>query len=176
MGKDNDKKTDLKTEKVPVKATQSSSLLPASPFDDMQREMDRLFDNFLGRAWLRPSHLTWPHWGEFKMPELHGPKVDIIERDDEIVIQAEIPGIDKKDIDISVTSDTITIKGQTEQEKKEETGNYHRREISRESFTRTLNLPSTVDSEKAKASFKDGILKITLPKAAITQRRSLNIE
>lgn len=175
MAKDN-KKTDVKPAETASKTVQPVSVQPLSPFDEMQRDMERMFDAFFPRGWMRPMHLGWPSWGELKLPELKSPKIDILERDDVVIVHAEVPGIDKNDIEISVTDDTITIKGQSQQESKEDTDNYHRREISRGSFCRTLPLPSTVDNENAKASFKDGMLEITLPKLAKTKRKTVSID
>lgn len=147
-----------------------------SPFEEMQREMDRVFESFFPRNWLRPMHMGWPSLANFSPIEMRMPKVDIIERDEVILVRAEVPGVEKKDINVSVTEDSITISGQSESETKEEKGNYHRSEISRGSFSRTLALPSTVNSEKAKASFKDGILEVSVPKTTKTKRHTINIE
>lgn len=91
------------------------------------------------------------------------PKVDIIDRDDEIFVRAELPGIDKKDIDISMTDYTLTIKGETKKQEKEEKGDYYRCETSQGSYMHTLSLPAEVNSDKAKTKFKDGVLELTLP-------------
>lgn len=103
------------------------------------------------------------------------PKVDIIENDNEVKIQAALPGVKKEDLDVTLTNQTVTIKSSTKREEKHESGEYYRREISRGEFQRTLSLPAQVDSDKAKASFKDGILEIVLPKLEKTQRKSIEI-
>jgi HSP20 family protein len=103
------------------------------------------------------------------------PSVDLIDRDNEVVVKAELPGVDKKDLDISVTSNTVTIKGRTSHEEKEEKGDYYRCEISRGEYARTLALPADVDETKAKASFKDGILELTLPKKEKAKKRKIEI-
>ena len=104
------------------------------------------------------------------------PKVDVVERDKEIIINAELPGVDKKDLDISVTNNSVTIKGTTSHEDKEEKGDYYRCEISQGSYSRTLSLPAEVDEEKAKAKFKNGILKLTLPKLKKSKRHNVKVE
>ena len=104
------------------------------------------------------------------------PKVDVIDRDNEVVVKAELPGVDKKDLDISVTRNSVTIKGSTSHEEKEEKGNVYRREISRGSYSRTLSLPAEVKEEQAKAKFKDGILELTMPKVEKSKRRSIKVE
>lgn len=144
-----------------------------SPFD----EMDRLFEGHFPSGWMRPFHWPRPSWGELSAPfEGKMPKVDVIERDNEIVVKAELPGVDKKDLDISVTKNTVTIQGSTSHEEKEEKGDVYRCEISRGSYSRTLTLPAEVNEEKAKAKFKDGILELTLPKVEKAKRRTIKVE
>ena len=161
-------------EKESKQDIQKAQPAPAmSPFE----EMDRFFESHFPSAWTRPFHWPRPSWGELSAPfEGKMPKVDVIERDSEIVIKAELPGVDKKDLDISVTKNTVTIKGSTSHEKKEEKGELYRCEISRGSYSRTLPLPSEVNEDKAKATFKDGILELTLPKVEESKRRSIKVE
>ena len=143
-----------------------------SPFEDMER----MFDNYFSRGWMRPFHMEWPSFPKMKAFEGKIPSVDVIERDNEVVVKAELPGVDKKDIDISVTTNTVTIKGSTSHEEKEEKGNYYRCEMSRGSYSRTLSLPADVDEEKTKAKFKDGILELTLPKLKKSKRHTIKVE
>lgn len=145
---------------------------PPSRFEDW----DRLFEQFMHRNWLRPWHFEWPSLPEFRLPELKMPKVDVIDRDGEVLVKAEIPGVDKKDLDISVGEDSVTIRGETRKEEKEEKGDYYRSEISRGSFSRTIALPAAVDGAKASAAFKDGVLELTLPKVKVTQRHKVAIK
>ena len=144
-----------------------------SPFE----EMDRMFDDFFSRGWMRPFRWEWPSMGEMAKPfEGKMPKVDVIERDDEVVVKAELPGVDKKDLDVSVTENSVTIKGSTSHEEKEEKGDFYRCEISRGAYARTVGLPAYVDADKAKASFKDGVLELKLPKVEKSKRRSIEIK
>jgi HSP20 family protein len=144
-----------------------------SPFE----EMDRLFEDYFSRGWMRPFRWEWPSLGEMAKPfEGKMPKVDVIERDDEVIVKAELPGVDKKDLDVSVTENSVTIKGTTSHEAKEEKGDYYRCEISRGAYARTGALPSYVDADKAKASFKDGVLELKLPKVEKSKRRSIEIK
>lgn len=140
-----------------------------SPFE----EMDRLLEGFFPRGWLRPMRWEWPSWAEI---ERRFPKVDVIDRDNEIVVKAEVPGVDKKDIEVTTTDNTVTIKGKTSHEEKEEKGDYYRAEITRGSFSRTVALPGEVDGTQAKASFKDGMLELTLPKQPKSKRVSVKID
>jgi len=143
-----------------------------SPFE----EMDRMFDSFLRRGWMRPWRLEWPSFPELTLPEMRMPKVDVIDRDNEVVVRAEVPGVDKKDIDISMSDGTVTIKGETRHEEKEEKGDYYRCEISHGAFARTVALPAEVDGTKAKANFKDGVLELTVPKLEKAKRHAIKVE
>lgn len=141
-------------------------------------DMERAFDRFFGRSW--PS--LW-HRNDlslldnmFEQEGLRLPSLDVIDRDADILVRAEIPGIDKKDLNVSLTDNLLTIKGQSSSEKKEEKGDYHRHEISSSSFARSVSLPSTVDATKTAASLKDGILEVTLPKVESSKRRNIAIQ
>jgi HSP20 family protein len=138
--------------------------------------MDRMLDQFMRHGWMRPWRFDWPAFPDTTLPELKAPKVDVVDREAEIVVRAELPGVEKKDIDISVGEDNVTIKGATRHEEKEEKGDYYRCEISRGSFSRTVALPADVDASKAKAAFKDGVLELTLPKLATARRHTVRVE
>lgn len=150
-----------------------SSMRAWSPFE----EMERLFENSLAQGWMRPFSQRWLQPGEALMPfEGKIPKVDVIDRDGEILVKAELPGVDKKDIDVSVTNNTVTIKGSTSKEEKEEKGDYYRCERSSGSFARTISLPADVNEDKVKAKYRDGVLELMLPKLHETKRQSIKIE
>lgn len=138
-----------------------------SPFEEMEQMLDQYFRG----SWLRPWRSDWPALQEIKFP-----KVDVMDREAEIVVKAEVPGVDKKDLDVSVSEDSVTIKGETRHEEKKEDGDYYRCEISRGSFSRTVALPSSVDGSKAKVDFKDGMLELTLPKIARSKRHTIKVE
>ena len=153
--------------------TQSKPAHSLSPFE----EMERMFENFSSRGWLRPFRWDRPLSSEIAAPfEGKMPKVDVIDRDSEILIKAELPGVEKKDLDISMTKNTVTIKGNTQHKEEEEKGDYYRCEISSGSYLRTLTLPADVDEDKAKAKFKDGVLELTLPKLETAHRRSIEVD
>jgi HSP20 family protein len=139
--------------------------------------MDRMFEGFFPRGWMQPMRWDWPEWSTLEAPfEGRTPKVDVVERDEEVMVRAELPGVDKDKLDVSVTADSVTIKATSQQESKEEKGDFHRREISQGSFTRTVALPASVQSDQAKASFKDGVLELTLPKAVPAKRHNIKVE
>lgn len=139
-------------------------------------EMERLFGGFFPRGWMRRFGADWPSWGEMMPFEGRMPKVDVLDRDDEVIVRAEVPGVEKDALDVSVSDNSVTIKGETKHEEKEEKGEYHRCEISRGSFARTIGLADYVDGEKAKATFKDGVLELTLPKVEKAKRRAIKID
>jgi HSP20 family protein len=165
-------KSTAKGETKAVPATGRVSPLAVRGWDDV----DRLFDALMTRPWLRPASLEWPEWAQTSLAQLKAPKVDVIDRDSEVLVRAEVPGVDKKDLDISVAENAVTIRGETRKEEKEEKGEYYRCEISTGSFARTVALPAEVDADKAKASFKDGVLELTLPKLAKSKKRSIKID
>lgn len=150
------------------KAQPSTPARWMSPFG----EIDRLFEEFFPRGLMRAGSM---------MPETQAfegrvPRVDVIDREREFVLRAELPGVKKEDVELSVGENAITIKATSAREEEEEKGDYYRCEISRGSFMRTVPLPAYVDSEKAKAKFDNGILELTLPKLEQSQRRRITVE
>ncbi|HYQ93081.1 MAG TPA: Hsp20/alpha crystallin family protein [Candidatus Competibacteraceae bacterium] len=169
-----------KQETVPVeKKGQDIQVQRAAPARALSpiEDIERMFDNFFRRGFLRPFHWDWPSWSELAAPlEEKLPRVDVIDRDEAVVVRAEVPGVDKDNLEVTLSDNTITIKGSTSHEEKEEKGNYYRCEISQGSFARTVALPADVDGSKAKASFKDGLLEVTLPKVTPAQRHTIKVE
>jgi HSP20 family protein len=137
--------------RLPVKREEYST------FSLFRQEMNRLFDNFFRGFDIEPFE---KRFGAFS------PSVDITETDKEIKVAAELPGMDDKDIDVSLTKDTLTIKGEKKEEKEEKKKDYYRMERSYGSFSRTIPLPVEIDTEKVKAQFKKGVLTVNLPKTA----------
>lgn len=143
-----------------------------SPFEEMEDMMDRMLGGFFPRRWLpRPRWAELPALFEGKWPQ-----VDVIDREDEVVVRAELPGVEKKDLDVSMGDNTVTIKAATKREEKEEKGDYYRCEISQGAYARTVGLPAEVDTSKAKAKFKDGLLELNLPKVEKSKRRTIAVE
>ena len=140
-------------------------------------EFDRFFSQLRSRDWMHPFH--WPDAVQSHIPmfaEGRSPKVDIIDNDKDLLIRAELPGVNKKDLKISMTDNSVTIKATTSYEEKEEKSDYFRSEISQGEYTRTVGLPADVDIEKAKSIFKNGVLELTVPKLEHSQRRTINVE
>lgn len=136
-------------------------------------EMERFF----GRNW--PSVRRWGDFTAldnlFEAEGLRMPSLDVVDRDNEVLVRAEIPGIEKKDINVSLTDNLLTIKGQSSKEEKEEKGDYYRHEISSSSFARSVTVPGTVDVSKTVANLKDGILEIKLPKVESSKKRNIAV-
>jgi HSP20 family protein len=139
-------------------------------------EMDRLLGELMPAGWARAGMFERSLLQELAERHRKLPRVDVLERENEIVVSAELPGVDKKDLDVSVTEDSVSIKASTSKEEKEEHGDYYRCEISRGSYSRVIPLPAPVDADSAKASFKDGLLELTLPKSEPAKRRRVNVE
>jgi HSP20 family protein len=174
------KKAPATAQATPTEAAdeQATTGRPVTPW----QEMDRLFDEFLERRWpsmQRPEWARMPDWP--KLDRLTGllgervPSVDVVDHDGEIVVRAEVPGVEKDDLDVSISDRTLTIKGSTRSETKDESGDYYRQEIKTGSFGRSVLLPADVDASKAKASFKDGVVELTLPKLASSKRKKIKV-
>ncbi len=144
-----------------------------SPWNEMQRWVEE----FGRHGWLHPMTSEWPLQLEGIAPfEGKMPKVDVLDREAKVVVRAELPGVAKDDVEVTVTDHSVTVKAHTKHEEKEEEGEYFRREMSRGEYQRTLELPETVDGEKAKATFKDGVLELTVPKKEKITRRTVEVE
>jgi HSP20 family protein len=135
------------------------------PHLTFQQEMDRLFDRFFGRSGLEPFGVFREAWDTFN------PRLDAVETDQEVKVSVELPGLDEKDIDVSLTRDLLTISGVKRQEHEKESRNYFRSERSYGSFKRSIPLPCEVESGTVEAVFRNGVLTVTLPKADDTQTR-----
>jgi HSP20 family protein len=144
--------------KQPVRQEEERSLQREEhPFLTLQQEMNRLFDDFFGGRALEPFGALGEGWDAFS------PQVDVVETDKEIRVSAELPGLDDKDVEVSLSRDVLTISGEKRQEKGRD---YFRAERSYGSFRRSIPLPAEVNTEKVDAVFKKGVLTVTLPKKA----------
>jgi HSP20 family protein len=138
------------------------------PFRDLgllQDRMNRLFDD-AGRGWRADEPSATTTWS---------PAVDIYETENEIMVQAELPGVDRKDITLSLENNVLTLKGERRFEKETKQENYHRIERSYGAFSRSFSIPAIVDDEKIRADYKDGILKIALPKKELVKPKQIKI-
>jgi HSP20 family protein len=135
-------------------------------FDRMRNEIDRLWDSFLEVGSRRRGE-DGNEWY---------PSLDIAETKNEVVVKAELPGMDPKDINVSLSDGMLTIKGEKKQEREEKEENYHLVERSYGSFTRSVALPKEVKNDKVSASYKNGVLRIVLPKSEEAKQKEVKIE
>ncbi|MDP3639481.1 MAG: Hsp20/alpha crystallin family protein, partial [Azonexus sp.] len=141
-------------------------------------EVERLFDRLMPRSWISPIAWNWPMWGAMdgSLETIRAPQMDVIDRDKDILIRVEVPGVEKKDVEVSVSDSTLSIKGRVHRELKEQRKDYFRCEIAQGNFSRSLAIPGGIDNGKINASLKDGILEITLPKEEGAQRRAVEVK
>ncbi len=139
----------------------------------LQRDMNRLFDDFL-RSWDMPLMSRPFELSPFSTFEYNAitPRIDVRETDNELRISAELPGLTEKDIDVSLTKDMLTIRGEKKQEREENVKGWHRMERSYGAFTRSIPLPFEVDQDQCSAFFKNGVLNVSLSKTAQAQAMS----
>lgn len=138
------------------------------PFSDVlgtQREFDRLFRDSLPRFFSEDEASTRP-WA---------PAVDIYETGNDIVLKAELPGVDPKDVEVRVEDNTLYLKGERKFEKEVKEENYHRVERSYGAFSRSFSLPNSIDADQVGAEYKDGVLTLTLPKREEAKPKTIKI-
>jgi HSP20 family protein len=143
-------------------------LVPWKPFGELsslRSEMDRLWDRFLGdRSFTGMFSDQW------------APSIDISETKDNVIVKADLPGIDIKDVEVTITGNVLSIKGEKAKEKESKEEHSYRSERYRGSFQRSLSLPVDVKAEKAEAAFDKGVLKVTLPKAEASKSKQIKIQ
>jgi HSP20 family protein len=135
------------------------------------RNLENKIENMFQSLWNDSDEVDFT----FPVSLKNMPKMDVIDRDKEVFVKAELPGIEKDDLDISISNDRLVIKGMTSHEEKEEDGDYIKQEISKSEVYRSVQLPSEVDDSKAKTSFKNGVLELTIPKTKSAHRRRIEI-
>ena len=139
------------------------------PFRDLvslREAMDRLFE----------ERFIQPRVGRLAPLSVGALAVDMYETDQDVVIKSSVPGVKADDLDITITGDTLTIKGETKTEEKVEKANYIRQERRYGTFCRSLTLPTTIVTEKAKAEFENGMLTLTLPKAEEVKPKTIKVK
>lgn len=144
---------------------------PMKELEDMRRDMERLFEPLL-----EPSRRYRRIWSKPSETGVIVPNIDMYDRKNDIVLKAELPGVEKDNIDLTITKDSITLKGEVKKEEEVKEEEYYSYERSYGAFTRTIALPVEVDSEKAKANFKNGVLEIVLPKKEELKAKEIKID
>ena len=140
-------------------------LMPWTGFGNLKQDMDRLFDR-----------IAISKWDDFPTLGDWSPSMDISETKDSLVVKVEVPGMDQKDIRVSLQENLLTITGEKKQEKEEKDERYHRMERSYGAFTRGVRLPVGVDGGKVSAAFKNGLLTVTLPKTPAAKGATIPIK
>ena len=156
--------------KLPVKTEKSSVGAPQfwRPFESLRREIDHLFEDFGGDLWRAPFRQVERAFGAM-------PAVDVTETDGGLEVTAELPGIDEKNIEVKLANHTLTIKGEKRDEKEETKKDYYMRERTFGSFQRSFTVPEGVEMDKIEASFKRGVLTVTLPKTVEAKKAEKKI-
>lgn len=164
--------------KLPVNTEKASapSVQGWRPFENLRREIDRVFEDFNTGFWRTPSLFE-------SMPSLArarsfavAPAIDVAEHDKAYEVSAELPGLDEKNVEVKVANGVLSIKGEKREEKEEKKKDYYLRERNFGSFERSFQVPDSVDTDKIEASFKQGVLKVILPKKAEAQQAAKKID
>ena len=159
------------------KEKEGKAVAPWRPFatglTGWERDMDRMLEDFFGRR-MRP---WWPErWSRAGEFDIRMPAVDLFEERDDIVVKAELPGIDRDNIDVNLSDHTLTIKAEKKKEEEAKEENYYRSERSYGSYVRTLDLPRDVTPDKVKATFKNGVLEIRMPKTEEAKAKEIKVK
>ena len=145
------------------------TLVRWNPFRDMsmlQNHMNRLFEDAMG---------TWPGESDGRGSTSWVPLADIYENENDLIVRAELPGVDPKAVDVRVENNVLTIRGERTFEQKVQQENYHRLERSYGTFFRSFALPTTIDADKIQAEYRDGVLNLTLPKSEKAKPKRIQI-
>lgn len=157
------------------KKTNKGAIEPYRPLSWLTpfERMEEMFEDVIRRPFGRPFWPSMPRMLEELEPM---PSIDIFEEGDNIVVKSDMPGMTKDDIEINLTDDMITLSGEKKKEEKVEKKNYFRLERSRGTFKRSFALPTEVQTDKAKATFKDGVLEIKIPKSEEAKKKERKIK
>jgi HSP20 family protein len=162
--------------KVKTKKKKTTALAPRKVSSEVSRpegDLDRMFEDFLGHRMLP----FWPErWWPAARMKITTPAVDVYEEKDDIVVKAELPGMEKDNIEVNLSGRRLTLKGEKRQEEEVKKEGYYRSERSYGSFVRTLELPREVQTDKVKADFKNGVLIIRLPKTEEAKKKETKVQ
>ena len=152
---------------------------PWQPFESLRQEMDRVFDDFTLGFGRFPSGRSLfdiePLLRYETSAGLSAPAIDVVEKEKEFQITAELPGLDEKDIEVNVADDVLSIRGEKKEEKEEKAKNHYLSERRYGAFQRAFQLPAGIDAEKIAANFQKGVLTVTLPKTPEAQKKEKKI-
>ncbi len=139
------------------------------------KNVEKWFDEFFEEPLFPPGWVTLPALRRFKQLEEFSPVVDMYDNKDEIVVKAEIPGMKKEDLKVSITEDTLSIKGEMKKEEEAKEDDYYYSERTFGSFSRTLSLPSKIKANKVNAKFENGLLEIHMPKESDSKPKEVKV-
>ena len=159
-------------ELIPKKLRKEPGERMLRPFD----AMEEMLDNFFRRSWMEPGGWRRPLWGDFEGLEMRFPRVDLIDRDADLLVRAELPGVKKEELEISVTDENLHIAVHKEEVEKEKEESFCRCEMMHGDYERTILFPTPVDSQDAKAELKEGVLEILLPKTRTVRRHTVKVQ
>jgi HSP20 family protein len=157
-----------------VKTEPSRALSPLEAIERRLAEMERALEDFFSRPFSPLGQARPPGTRRHEMGEIN-PSMDVYEEGDDVVVKAELPGMKKEDISVDFSDGTVIISGEKEQVERIERKNYHRVERSYGTFTRSTRMPVEVQANKAKATFKDGVLEIRVPKTEEAKKKGRKI-
>jgi len=164
--------------KLPVNTEKSSapSVQGWHPFENLRREIDRVFEDFNTGFWRSPSLFdTLPSFARPRSFAL-APAVDVAEHENAYEVSAELPGLDEKNVEVKVANGILSIRGEKQDDREEKRKDYYVRERSFGAFERAFQIPDGVDTDKIEAVFKQGVLKVTLPKKPEVQKSAKTID
>lgn len=141
-------------------------------------DIEHWMEHFMEDMWRRPlpSLFGRDRWLPIRPLSIRMPSLDVFEEKDSVVVKAELPGMKKEDVEVNLAGESLTIKGEKKEDKEVKEDNYYRRERSYGSFLRTVALPCEVKSDEIKASFKDGVLEIRMPKTEDAKKKSIAVK
>ena len=140
-------------------------------------DVERMFENWFEDFWSRPFPRLWrPGFSRLRSIALEAPALDVYEQKDELIVKAEIPGLTKDEIDITLEGNTLTIKGEKKKEEEVKEEDYYRSERTYGAFARSIDLPAAVQTDKVNASFKNGVLEIRLPKTEEAKKNVVKVK
>jgi HSP20 family protein len=166
----NDKSKEVAVKKGDVAKKELRAL---SPLASWEREIERLFDEFPRLR--RPFFRDWEPFRVARELRIQPPTVDMYEEKGDVVVKAELPGMNKDEVEVTLSDSHLTIKGEKRKEEKVEEKNYYRCEREYGSFLRTIQLPSEVKAEGVKATFKDGVLQVRMPKSEQAKKKQVQV-
>jgi HSP20 family protein len=148
---------------------------PAKEIEDLRRDIERMYEGFWAEPLFPRLWRKVPKWRRLRELEGMSPAVDMYDKKDEIVIKAELPGVEKEKVNITITDNTLTIKGEVKKDEEIKDEDYYQCERAYGSFARDITLPVAVQSDKVNATFHEGILEIHLPKAEEAKEKEIEV-